>query len=270
MVPKIVFSDVDGTLLDSRHRILPGTIYAIHELQKKGIPFVIISARSPSGVRPILQENHFACPVICYSGALILDEDGKVLYSDGFSPETAGELIRFIEDRQFDCTWNLYSMDNWIVKDISDERVRREEEIVHARAAAGSVSSLSPDAKVGKLLCMCNPGKILEIEQSVRDAFPAMSIARSSDTLLEIMQEGITKRTGVLTLCRLWNIPVESTLAFGDHYNDLEMLETVAQPFLMGNAPRELKDRFAFVTAGNDDEGIYKALAGMGIIAPLD
>lgn len=267
MMPEIVFSDVDGTLLDSNHKILPGTVHSIYELQKKNIPFVIISARSPSGIRPILRENNFSCPMICYSGALILDRDGKILFSEGFSREAAGKMIKFIEDRRFDCTWNIYSHDTWIVKDRSDRRVKREEEIVHATAIEGDVSVLPQDAKIGKLLFMCNPERILEIEQEMKAAFPAMSIARSSDILLEIMQGGITKSTGVKKLCDLWGIPLESTLAFGDHYNDVEMLETVAQPVLMGNAPEELKHRFAYVTAGNDDEGIYKALMKLGIVS---
>ena len=266
MIPKIIFSDVDGTLLNNSHKVLPGTVYAIRELKKKGIPFVIISARSPSGIRPILEENNFTCPMISYSGALILDENENVLYSEGFSREDAARMVEFIESNQLDCTWNIYSMDTWIVKDRQDPRVRREENIVKAKSIEGSALSLDPTAKVGKILLMCNPDKILDIEQSMKAAFPSMSIARSSNILIEIMQGGITKRTGVTELCRLWNIPMEDTLAFGDHYNDLEMLETVAHPFLMGNAPEELKDRFANVTASNNDEGIYKALVRLGII----
>ena len=42
MDAKIVFSDVDGTLLSSAHRVLEGSLYAIHNLQERGIPFVII------------------------------------------------------------------------------------------------------------------------------------------------------------------------------------------------------------------------------------
>lgn len=267
MIPRIVFSDVDGTLLNSHHEILPRTVLAIHELEEKGIPFVIISARSPSGIKPILQKNHFACPMICYSGALILDKDGRVLLSEGFSPEAANKMIQFIEDRQFDCTWNIYSLDTWIVKDRSDARVRREESIVHASAAEGSVNSLSRNAKVGKILLMCNRDKLHEIETAMKAAFPDMSIARSSDILLEIMSEGITKSSGVRALCSLWGIPMEGTLAFGDHYNDAEMLETVAYPFLMGNAPEELKKRFPNITEGNDNDGIYNALVRMGLVS---
>ena len=267
MVPGIVFCDVDGTLLDSRQEVQPGTVYAIHELQKKGIPFVINSARSPSGIKTVLQKYQLSCPMICYCGALILDENEKVLYSEGFSRETAGQIIQFIEAGNFDCTWNVYSVDTWIVKDRSDMRIRREEAIVNATAAEGSVYDLSRNAKVGKILCICNPDKISEIEKTLKAAFPDMSIARSSDILLEIMKNGITKSTGVRVLCRLWNIPVECTLAFGDQYNDIEMLETVAEPVLMGNAPAGMKSRFTNVTSGNDDEGICNARTRRGIIS---
>ena len=63
---EIVFSDVDGTLLDSRHQMRPGTLSAIRSLQEREIPFVIISARSPSGIYPIQEEYGFRSPVISY------------------------------------------------------------------------------------------------------------------------------------------------------------------------------------------------------------
>ena len=47
---KIVFSDVDGTLLNSNHQLLNNTLYAIRQLQQRDILSVIISARSPSGI----------------------------------------------------------------------------------------------------------------------------------------------------------------------------------------------------------------------------
>lgn len=262
----IVFSDVDGTLLNSRHQMLPGTLSAIKALRRQEIPFVIISARSPSGIYPILEEYDFKSPVISYSGALIMDESRNILYSKGFSVELAKEIIEFIEKNQFDCSWNIYSMDTWIVKDRHDPRVTLEEKIVHAEATEGTVERLPGHADIGKILCMCNPDRLPEIEGKLKAEFPALSIAKSSNTLLEIMENGVTKSSGVKTLCALWNIPLESTVAFGDHYNDVEMLETVAMPFLMGNAPEELKSRFPNVTDSNDEEGIYNGLVKIGML----
>ncbi len=264
---EIVFSDVDGTLLNSKHRLLANTLSSIKLLQQQGVPFVIISARSPSGIYPIQEKYGFKSPVISYSGALILDENKKVLYSNGFSREVAEKVIEFIEVNQFDCSWNIYSLDTWIVKNKQDPRVIREENIVHASAVEGTVDMLSDNVTIGKILCMCNPNCILDIEQKLKAAFPSLSIVKSSGILLEIMQSGVTKSSAVKTLCELWNIPLENTVAFGDHYNDVEMLETVAMPFLMGNAPEELKNRFTNVTDSNDGDGIYNGLIKIGLIS---
>lgn len=263
---KIVFSDIDGTLLSSRHKVLPGTLDAILSLERKNIPFVIISARSPSGIYPILQENNFNCPIIAYSGGLIMDADRKILYSKGFSKEMTAAVIRHIETNQMDCTWNIYSIDTWLVKDKSDLRVINEENIVHAQAQQGDVTSLSDGAEVNKVLCMCNPEKIRDIEFSLKAAFPELSITKSSDILLEIMQGGVTKGVALSWLCELWNIPLEAAIAFGDNYNDMEMLETVGMPFLMGNASAELKEKFLNITEDNDNEGISNALAKLQLI----
>ena len=55
-------------------------------------------------------------------------------------------------------------------------------------------------------------------------------------------------------------------MAFGDHYNDVAMLEAVGMPYLMGNAPQALKDRFPNVTDSNDDDGICHALTKLGLV----
>lgn len=263
---RIVFSDVDGTLLTNGHRVLPGTLRAIRSLQGQRIPFVIISARSPSGIYPILRQYGFRCPIICYSGALLLDENGTVLSSQGFSPALAANIISFIENEGLPCAWNIYSGDTWMVRDRSDPRVIREERIVQASSLEGSPDLLPPDAKVGKILCMCDPGTIEQVQSALQKAFPSLSIAPSSDILLEIMEEGVTKRSGVEQLCQLWGISLKNAVAFGDHYNDVEMLEVVGTPFLMGNAPRGLWERFPNRTASNEEEGILHALEGLGLV----
>ena len=110
---------------------------------------------------------------------------------------------------------------------------------------------------------------ILRLEEFLKADFPELSIVRSADFLLEIMRGGITKSTAVRELGRQWDIPAEQTAAFGDHFNDADMLRVVGEPWLMDNAPAEMKREFGNVTASNDEEGIYKALVGMGLIPEI-
>ena len=76
---QVVFSDVDGTLLNDQHCITPLTLLAIKKIQQQGIPFVIVSARSPSGIYPILKENNLVCPMICYGGGMVLNHENEII-----------------------------------------------------------------------------------------------------------------------------------------------------------------------------------------------
>lgn len=258
-IEKIVFSDVDGTILTDDKQMTAKTREAIAKLQAKGIPFVIISARSPSGIMTILRDNGFNCPIIAYSGALIMDEKQQVIYHQGMPKALAQEIVDFIEENKFDLAWNAFSIDEWIVKDKSDARVQNEERIVKAQSHEGSVAEAA-DEQINKLLCICNPEKIEAIEAALKQRFPMCSIAKSSDCLLEIMEQGMTKASGLKAMCKLWDVPLENVAAFGDNYNDVPMLEVAGHGFLMGNAPEPLKRQFQQQTLSNAEDGVHYAL----------
>lgn len=77
MALKAVFSDIDGTLLDSNHQITDETKKEISKVVGKDIPFVLVSARMPSGISHLQQRLSINSPMICYSGALILGPDNE-------------------------------------------------------------------------------------------------------------------------------------------------------------------------------------------------
>ena len=264
--PQAVFSDIDGTLLTSEHVVSPLTSSAIHTLTDQGVLFTISSARSPSGIRPIIKKNDFHCCTIAFSGALILDEDQNILYEKGISISDASKIIDVIEKKCPHVTWNVFTSEDWIVKDRTDPHVIHEETVVETTSIEGSLQSLSDTLMVDKILCMCDSEYMSPSETLLRKYFPELSIARSSDSLLEIMAGGINKAEAVKYLCDLRKIPLTSTIAFGDNYNDLEMLEAVGCGVLMGNAPSELQKHFSFVTKSNDQDGIFQAFKELGVL----
>lgn len=258
----IVFSDIDGTLLNDQHIVLQSTKEAIAYLGDHDIPFVIVSARSPSGIYPILKENDLKCHIISYSGGLILDEERNILFSQGMSGRTAKNVVEYIETQQMDCSWNIYSYDLWMVKDKKDERVIREENIVKAQSQEVKYDNVKDDTVVHKILCMCNPCTILEIESSLQVNFPDLSIVKSSDTLVEVMGKGVGKGKAVERLCHILHQDMGETIAFGDNFNDEDMLDMVAMPVIMGNAPDRLKQKY-FTTFDNNNDGIYHGLMSL-------
>ena len=53
---KIIFSDIDGTLLNNENQVPEETIEELRRLDSQGVPFVLVSARMPKGMRPIREE----------------------------------------------------------------------------------------------------------------------------------------------------------------------------------------------------------------------
>ena len=262
---RAVFSDVDGTLLNSAHRVTPRTAEWIRKLGEMDIPFVIVSARSPSGIYPIMKRNGFRSALIAYSGALIMDEDRNVLYNRQIPRDLAAGIERFFNekkrsDKSFDMSWCIYSADDWISPNRSDPRIAREERIVEAQSREGTVEDLAPGAGVNKFLCICAPGTILEIEKEVKKNFPEVEAVKSSDILLEIMAKGISKADALERYCAHLGITPQETIAFGDNYNDVEMLQAAGISCVMGNAPEAILRRFPLHTADNDHDGIAEAL----------
>ena len=88
-----VFSDIDGTLLNSASQVTPRTRRAIAAVQAAGIPFVIVTARGISGTYPLLEQQEISCTVVTYSGGVILDEARNVIHHHGLTRAQAQEVV---------------------------------------------------------------------------------------------------------------------------------------------------------------------------------
>lgn len=260
---QVIFSDIDGTLLNQDHRMMPLTIEALRRWTKRGRLLLLCSSRPPMGITPIIRRYQLDCGMIALGGALILGHQGETLFEHGMESSEVKEVIAFLEERKLDVTWNLYTASRWIVKDDQDLRVKREEEIIEAKSEKNTLESLSESERVGKILCMCAPGTIYEVERVLKGRFPHLSIAKSSNLLLEVNPQGVTKAAAIQRYCKQKDIDLEKTIGFGDNYNDLPMLRRVGLPILMGNAPQEIQGMFSSHTEDFNHDGIGKALFRM-------
>lgn len=263
---KAIFSDIDGTFLTSDHLVSQETQEAIRAAMKQGIPFSLISARNPLCIQPILDRIHLSCNIIGCNGALILDEHHNLLYEKGLSISEASELISFIEQAGFDLAWNLYTATDWYVKDRKDSRIRWQEDVVEVTSTETTPEQLPSDTVIAKVLCICDPKEVPMIELALQRRFPEYAIVKSAPHLLEITAGGINKAQALTQFCALKQIAPEHTLAFGDNYNDVEMLGTAGCGVLMGNAPADLKEKGFLITADNDHDGIAMVLHQLNII----
>lgn len=265
---KIVFSDIDGTVLNSKHELLASTIEAVQKLALKNIPFVLVSARMPKAMKLILDEMNVKMPMISYGGALVLDEQNQILHDDKINKLDTKAIIDEIELLwPDDVVINYYSDDNWFVKDEENKAVKREENITNVKASQADFKELiNKDILPNKILCMTKANISSKIEAVLQEKFPQLNIVRSSDILIEIMNKDVSKANGIEVLLHHLNITPAQAIAFGDNYNDLDMLELAGVGVAMNNAPDDVKKTASAVTDDNNHDGIYKFLQKIKLV----
>lgn len=260
MAFQIVFSDIDGTLLNSQHEVTPLTQEAIRDAVEKGILFVPVSARMPRAIALIMEAIGVRTPIISYNGALLQDENGEVLASYMMETMQAMSICAFLEEQHPDIAWNIYSFQDWFAPKGEAYWVAREEDVVGIQADRVLLSDLQDLEGVHKVLLMGEPERIVELELILKARYPDLSIARSLPHLLEVMATGIEKGRAGAVFSEIKKVALSDTLAFGDNYNDLDMLKTVGTGVVMGNAPEAIRQQFAHVTDDHNHDGIAKAL----------
>lgn len=264
---KYIFSDIDGTFLNSEHKILAGTKNAVRQITNKGLYFILVSARMPSAMYNLTQGWLPSMPIIAYGGSLIINEDKEIIFDKKINKDISYQIVKDIKEQYKDWVINFYHNDNWYVEDDTLAEVKNEESIVNVKAAQQDFYNLlKSNILPNKLLCINKSGISKQEEFALQQKYPDLKIIRSSDSLLEIMDKNISKARAVDIFLKYYQGQIKETIAFGDNYNDLDMLQSVGLGIAMGNAPQEIKSMVKKITLSNDDEGIYRALNDLDLV----
>ena len=260
--PKIIFSDIDGTFLQDDHTVSARNAEAVRALLASGIPFVLVSARMPEAIYPIMQSIGVTIPIISYSGALALTAEGETLEDVRVDAGAAGMVLSALEDRYPELTVNYYAGRRWYVRDEDDPRVRHEEDITHSKSERGNFDMLlSINTLPSKILLMGEPAVCERAESDLAAAYPMLHVVRSAPNLVEI-----SKESGIRAMLGHYGLTADDALSFGDNYNDLEMLRFTKTSVAMANAPEDIKKAATDVTKSNAEDGIWWWLKEKGII----
>lgn len=260
---KAVFSDIDGTLLNSEEKITKETKKAVRRIEEKGIPFVLVSARLPSGMLPMQKELELASPMICYGGALVLESgsEKKVLYEETLPPDAVKTVYETVRNNFSEVFCAIYTQDNWMVNDPDNFWMKREEETVHVAPVQKDLDKyVEEEPKVYKILCTGEAGQLDELHKLLQQEVSVVTVHKSKENNLEVVPKEASKDKAIEKVMEQLQVEKEDIMAIGDNYNDIDMLSFAGLGVAMGNAPDEVKEAADEVTAGNDEDGIQKIL----------
>ncbi len=265
----IIFLDIDGTLLNSQHQVMPCTKNRLQSLHKKGVPIVLCSARPPEGVNLVAGQVGLKGPVACYNGGLIFDENSTILRDVGIDIQLALDFKQFVLERFPDLVVSAYLYNVWMVENPQQPEIVQEAEISGCMPLQGSLEQIASAAShVHKLLCIGDAMRIRALQKEAAQRFPQLMALRSKATYLEILSPASTKGSAAQVLLQHYGLAPEQAVAFGDNDVDVDMLQYCGLGVAMGNSPKSVKEAADYVTASNDQEGVYIALNSLRLKAP--
>lgn len=256
---KIVFSDLDGTLLSKKKDISGFTAEYMRKLQEI-VPVILVSARMPKSMIYVQSQiNGMKHPLICYNGALIV-KDEEDLFSKTIAPESAVELFEVC--KKLDVKLGLYHKNEWYTEVVT-ERIEKEIFNTKTKPTLISLSEVFQShrkQKKGfhKIMCMGTKEKLDELAQILANRFSdVIQPYRSNDTIIEVSPKSTSKLQAVeKILDKPYQLSLSEAMAFGDNYNDIEMIRSVGHGVAVANAREEVKEVADAITLDYQEDGV--------------
>lgn len=265
MLPALIATDVDGTLLDNDENVTPRTRAAVWAAVEAGTQFVLATGRPPRWIAQVVDGLGFAPIAVCANGSVIYDPAAdRIISARTLSTDQLAELSEL-------ATRLIPSAG------LAVERVGRS---AHDAATPQFVSSpgyehawLNPDnTEVSLQDLLAAPAVKLLIRQAGARSADMLTVLEphvgllgdltysTNNGLIEVVPLGISKATGVEEVARPLGITAQDVVTFGDMPNDIPMLRWAGLGVAMGNAHPEAIAAADEVTAPNTDDGLARVL----------
>ena len=268
MNKKIIFLDLDGTLLTSDKKVSYKNVAALKEMIEAGHYVAVNSGRPINSIKGIIGEFGLDIPgvyVLGFQGNMIFENaTNKILDTNCVDEDKAIELIS--ELRKKDIYVHTYETDTIIAfsdKKNSDELARYQALTKEPAIFIDDVEELR-GRQLPKILSAdyVNIPRLYEFQEYFRDREgDVVESFFSAAHFLEYVKKGSNKGYGVKFLADYLNLGIGNTIACGDERNDISMIETAGVGVAMKNARQELKELADYVTENdNDHDGIAEVV----------
>jgi hypothetical protein len=275
---KLLFFDIDGTLVGFDGRIPESTYTALDMARSKGHKIFICTGRSYCQIYDYLLTYGFD-GIVAATGAYV-EYDGKVIRHETMGVDRISKMIGYFEAEHI--SYTLQSAETQIssprmleiLKRNIDSQLKdlKREDDPNVFASVKLVDDLakSPEkyAFAEKAMYYDSPKNIKEITEALAPYFDvtASSFEKPDDTSGEITMAGINKASGMSAIGEWLNSTREDMIAFGDGPNDIDMLEYAGTGIAMGNAGEYTKSAADMITDRIDEDGIYNTLKKLEVI----
>lgn len=260
-IPRLIATDLDGTLLGRDGALSPRTVAALRSCVEAGVDVVFVTGRPPRTVAALAAAAGAGVTVICSNGTLIADPaTGDVTVAYEFEPADARQVVEQLRPVLPDAGFALESgYELW-----HDEAFRP------GKVGGGARSYLVHPfdgvwAQAGRIVKVLARSPTLTADQIAAAAAAALRVPvevshSGANGLVEIAPGGATKGAALARLCAARGIGAREVVAFGDMPNDLPMLRWAGVSYAVANAHPDVLAAATRKAGAHDRDGVAAVL----------
>ena len=258
---KLIAIDLDGTLLNKDNIITPYTIDIIKKLDRQGVKIVIATGRSYSALRDKIAPLNLNHPVVCYNGAMLRNGGThEILYNSTIPHDMVADLITISRNKNIPLFGYL---DGQFLYEYESEYSELYKGVTGLTGEIVNFDKLK-SINFTKAMFIYDHSILEDLQKELKPKYSKeLHIAFSKPIFLEVMNITASKSKGLDRVAKMFNIPREDILAFGDGMNDADMLEYAGKGVVMKNGHEELRAKFESTEYGNNEDGVAKYLEGL-------
>jgi Cof subfamily protein (haloacid dehalogenase superfamily) len=265
---KLIALDIDGTIRGDDHPISSRTRRAIERVAQAGAAVTLATGRMFQSALASAAELNLTSPIVSYQGAHIADPTtGEVLWHRPLTPDMATAALDAL------ATWQGEVLAYYGGQVYVDRLTPWVEGYGQRnRGAVNVVADLHELAGEGltRLVVVGDEGDIKKLDRSLNASLGSrLHITRSLPHFCEILHRNGGKHNALAWLCRHLGIPRDQTVAFGNGYNDIHMLEWVGLAVAVAGAVPEVLDVAHRVAPPMEEDGaaiVLEELLEQGLV----
>ena len=278
---KLIASDMDGTLLNSRHDIDDETVTAIKNAEEAGIVFAISTGREYDNVEPFLKKHNIRCQCVLMNGAEYRDEDGNIVEVINIDIDIATKIINILnkdkvsariftdrgvytsdtkEEALKEMTYRTMSFNPHMTLEEATEDAKKQPYFIQLKYIDNIDEFLNSGVEIRKFVAFHKDLELIDKIKEEISKFTGIAVSSSFKDNIEITHMTAQKGIILAKVAQKMGFDRNEVMVLGDSFNDYSMFEVFEESVAMENAVPEIKKVAKYITDTNDNLGVAKAI----------
>jgi Cof subfamily protein (haloacid dehalogenase superfamily) len=257
---RLVALDLDGTLVGEDLTVRPRVREAIASAQSAGVAVTIVTGRMFAATKRFARVLAIDGPIVCYQGAAIFDAaTGKILRETPVHLDVTRDVLAWAHDHGVHA--QCYADDTLYIEQINRFSRRYTALAQVEPVVVPSLRAAFAERPSIKVVLVDDPDRSEQHLLALQALLGARAyITRSHVDFVEILDPAVNKGEALAFVASRYGVALEQTLAIGDAWNDVPLLDAAAVGVAMGSGPPELLDRADHVVGDVAHDGVAEAI----------